>query len=283
MSVEQFTSVAGQVAPLVEEVCLHLMGEPTMHPHLKSILDICEEKGLRVNLTTNGLLLSGERRAAAFHPALRQINFSVQSFFDNFPDRDFRPYVDKLINLTEEIEVTRPDLYVNFRLWDAPHSSELSDVSQKVIGRIEATFGPCEDLKNFNIRRKRGYKLRNRIYINLDTRFVWPSLEESVRGNVGTCHGLRNHFGIHVDGKVVACCLDKEATLAVGHAFQGTVADALSSGRAQNMRQGFETFELRESMCQRCDFVKRFAQGKTAKSRVLQIGDLDLSQSLDAP
>jgi hypothetical protein len=60
--------------------------------------------------------------------------------------------------------------------------------------------------------------------------------------------------------------LDKEANLAVGHAFNDSVANALASDRANYMREGFESFQLRESMCQRCDFVKRFDKSKQIRS-----------------
>ena len=43
---------------------------------------------MRVNLTTNGMLLDDKRAAILLHPALKQINFSLQSFESNFPAAD---------------------------------------------------------------------------------------------------------------------------------------------------------------------------------------------------
>src|SRR5688500_8463298 len=63
-----FRQVMTQVAPMTDEVCLHLMGEPLGHPHLSEIIAICAEVGTPVNLTTNGLLLHGERRELMLAP-----------------------------------------------------------------------------------------------------------------------------------------------------------------------------------------------------------------------
>src|SRR5450755_4349062 len=113
-----FKKVAMAVAPLTEEVCFHLMGEPLLHPEFDAYVNFCDTLGIRVNLTTNGLLLNPERVNVLLSPALRQINFSLQSFESNFPEADNSSYLQKIFDFTERALVERPDLYINYRLWN---------------------------------------------------------------------------------------------------------------------------------------------------------------------
>ena len=77
--------------------------------------------------------------------------------------------------------------------------------------------------------------------------------------------GLRNHFGIHADGTVVPCCLDKEANIRLGNIQENRLEQILANDRARNMREGFERRELREELCRKCSFISRFdKKGKSA-------------------
>src|SRR4051812_9048193 len=100
MEPELFRKAARAVAPLTEEVCFHLMGEPLLHPDFDAYLAFCGTLGLPVNLTTNGLLLTPERVTALLGPALKQINFSLQSFESNFPGKDNTDYLQKIFDFT---------------------------------------------------------------------------------------------------------------------------------------------------------------------------------------
>ena len=43
MSVDEFAKIAAQVTPFTDYICLHVKGEPLLHPKLKEILDLCEK------------------------------------------------------------------------------------------------------------------------------------------------------------------------------------------------------------------------------------------------
>ena len=57
MSIEEFDTITDEISPLTNTVCLHLMGEPLLHPNIKEIFEICGKKNLNVYLTTNGTLI----------------------------------------------------------------------------------------------------------------------------------------------------------------------------------------------------------------------------------
>jgi len=267
MQPDLFRKIMQQVAPLTDEVCLHLMGEPLGHPKLESLVDICAELQTPINLTTNGLLINGQRARLLLHPIFRQINISVQSFEANFPRRDPSAYMQKLFRFVKEAAAERPDLYINFRLWDLAEPGQEVESNRGIRTLIGEEYGIDLSQLTPDPRRKKGYLLAGRTYVNFDSRFEWPSLAAPERSARGTCHGLSNHFGIHGDGTVVPCCLDKEAVIRLGNLQHEDINKVLAAPRATSIREGFKAFELREELCRHCDFIKRFDRKPARRSQ----------------
>ncbi len=259
MSPESFAQIAKQLSGKVDEICLHLMGEPLNHPDLSAIMSIAEQYGLPINLTTNGLLLTGKKRELVLSRVVRQVNISIQSFEANFPERDVTPYMDRVMSFIKEAAQSRPDLYINLRLWDLNEPHEAPRTNQVIRKRLEAEFEIDFSNLKVDVRRKKSILLSPHVYLNLDSRFTWPHKNLPVRSNIGFCHGLATHFGIHADGTVVPCCLDKEANINLGNALEDEGIDtALQSERAIVMKEGFNRGELKEDLCQKCPFIARF-------------------------
>ncbi|MBI3557472.1 MAG: SPASM domain-containing protein [Deltaproteobacteria bacterium] len=258
MSQPVFRKIMAQVGPLTEEVCLHLMGEPLGHPQLSDFVDICSEFQVPVNLTSNGTLLNERRTEILLRPIVRQVNFSVHSFEANFGERDVSPYLSKVFAFTRQAFEQRPDLYINYRIWDLTDSVSLTPTNARIRAAIEEEYGFKLAAGSIDLRRKKSYRIANRLYLNLDSRFEWPSMAAPFRSETGFCHGLSNHFGIHADGAVVPCCLDKEAVLKLGDVETQPIADILAGPRANKIVRGFERNKCVEELCQKCDFIKRF-------------------------
>ena len=60
------------------------MGEPFLNINLGAMLDICNEAGLKVNITTNGTLINKVSDTLLNAPALRKVSFSLHSFEANY-------------------------------------------------------------------------------------------------------------------------------------------------------------------------------------------------------
>ncbi len=259
MSPEFFAHLLPQLAPITDEICLHLMGEPLGHPEFARIVELCEEHQLPINLTTNGVLLNSDRPEILLKSIFRQINFSVHSFVANFPGRDVRPYMSKIFRFAARAQQLRPDLYINYRIWDLSDPQSLSDENALVRELIAEQYQFDFSELKVDLRRKKGFRLGDsRVYLNFDSRFDWPSLDLAWRSEVGTCHALNTHFGILADGQVVPCCLDKEAVISLGNLHHQTLHEILHSDRAQAMRLGFDRGLLVEELCKHCSFVSRF-------------------------
>jgi organic radical activating enzyme len=261
MSTGLFTRIIADAAPLAEQVCLHLMGEPLSHPRFAEFVRICAAHGLPVNLTTNGTLLNAERTEALLSPIVRQVNFSIHSFEANFPGQDIGPYLEKIFSFSRQAFARRPDLYINYRLWNL--DTQDSGKNDALIARVGTAFGVELD-NRIDVKWRKGRHVQDRLYLHFDSRFEWPNPKSPLLSETGTCRALSSHLGVLTDGTVVPCCLDKEGVTALGDARRQTLSEVLAGERAAAMARGFAEGRLVEDLCRRCAFISRFG-GKAAK------------------
>jgi radical SAM protein with 4Fe4S-binding SPASM domain len=233
------------------------MGDPLVHPQLFDLIEICHSYAVRIFFVTNGYLLREKQSNFLLHPAFRQVNFSLHSFFDNFPDLDPTQYLERIFDYTERAFELRPDLYINYRLWNLSETRKINSNNQDILRRIEQRFG-IKINTNINIRIQKSRRLKNRLYMHFDSEFIWPGLDLPILGDSGRCHGLSAHFGILIDGTVVPCCLDKEGSIPLGNARDRPISEILDNSRSQAILKGFQEKRLVEDLCQRCKYIERF-------------------------
>jgi radical SAM protein with 4Fe4S-binding SPASM domain len=254
MDLTEFETILKQVAPLTEIVCLHLMGEPLAHPRFLDILNICEKYRTEIDLTTNGILIKRYKDAIINAKCVRQVNFSLQAFKDNFPDRDIAPYLLPIFDFVKSANAIRPELYTNYRLWN---QQSVDADNEEIFQHIESYF-QVEINRNVETGAIKSKRIWNRLYLHFDSRFEWPSFLLPHQGTQGRCHGTVNHIGIHADGSVVPCCLDKNAAVNLGNVKEQSLSEIINSDRFKRMRDGFLSGVLVEDFCQHCTFINRF-------------------------
>ena len=257
ISVELFEKILVQAAPLTELVCFHLMGEPLVHPKLDQLLSLCEKYQARVFFVSNGVLLTEKRAELLLSPALHQVNFSLHSFQDNFPQKNPDEYLEKIFSYTEAALEQRPDLYLNYRLWNLNEPGQDRESNQRIRKKVEERFHFKID-ETIDVRVEKSKRVKGRLYLHFDTEFIWPSLDLPTLGQQGTCHGLSSHIGILVDGTVVPCCLDKEGNIPLGNLLESPLEAILESPKARGILKGFKERKLVETLCQKCNYITRF-------------------------
>ena len=108
--------------------------------------------------------------------------------------------------------------------------------------------------------KKQSIKLRDQIFLHKAEKFQWPSLNNPRRSEHIFCHGLRDHFGILVDGTVVPCCLDGEGNIPLGNIFHTPIHEILFSERAMKIYDGFSRRCAIEDLCKTCGYAERFSE-----------------------
>lgn len=256
---EKFEERLKKVLPVTENIFLHLMGEPLLHPAFEKIGDLCRKYGAKVTLVTNGTLLAGKEEYLLDNLAFRQINFSLHALQKDSP-RDVI-ILDTILSFCEKARKVRPEMFINLRLWNQQSGNE--KITEALNGFLLSAIGkrfplPPQEKLQFSPGRK-SKKLSGRIYLNMDTVFQWPETEKEILQEKGYCHGMRDQFGILTDGRIVPCCLDTEGKVFLGNIdFVDDIIRILSSPEAESIRKGFEKGIAVKEFCKKCSFRTRF-------------------------
>lgn len=258
MNKEEFIYILDEVKHFTEHIYFHLMGEPLLNENIEYFLEESSNKGLHVNLTTNGTLLSkvGDKLIKA--KALRQVNISLHSFEANKKTVELEEYLD---NVTDFIIMARQNsnIICAIRLWnmdndDLKGENNLNkDILKMLEDKLKLDFSLSEKLQETN-----RIKLKDKVYLNMAEKFQWPNIKIDSLGENVFCHGLRNQIGILVDGTVVPCCLDSEGNLSLGNVFERPLKEILTGERATNIYNGFSRRIAVESLCKKCGYATRF-------------------------
>ena len=248
MSVDEFEKVAAQAAPFTDYICLHVKGEPLMHPWLGDILSIAHQNGLKVNLTTNAVLLPEKQQLLLGETAPRQISLSLHSFDANIMhDRNFRTFT-----------LTSPG-YISFRLWnlDGTVNADQRMRNHFILETLEQAYNLAQPIDAY-VGKVHGNAIAPHTYVNFDQLFEWPDEHAPDYGAEGTCHGLRHQLAILADGQVIPCCLDHNGRLALGNIFREPLADILNNEKSLRLIEDFRSHHIRENLCRRCGYRTRF-------------------------
>ena len=259
MSVDEFAKIAAQVTPFTDYICLHVKGEPLMHPWLGDILAIAHQNGLNVNLTTNAVLLPEKHQLLLGETAPRQISLSLHSFDANtMHTRDFRSYLETAIDFARTFTMTTPG-YISFRLWNLDGTAKADQRlrNQFILEALEQAYHLAQPIDAY-VGKVHGNTIAPHTYVNFDQLFEWPDEHASDYGFNGTCHGLRHQLAILADGQVVPCCLDHNGHLALGNIFIESLDTILRKEKSLRIIEDFRSHHIHENLCRRCGYRTRF-------------------------
>lgn len=259
MSVDEFAKIAAQVTPFTDYICLHVKGEPLMHPWLGDILAIAHQNGLNVNLTTNAVLLPEKHQLLLGETAPRQISLSLHSFDANtMHTRDFRSYLENAIDFARTFTMTTPG-YISFRLWNLDGTAKADQRlrNQFILEALEQAYHLAQPIDAY-VGKVHGNTIAPHTYVNFDQLFEWPDEHAPDYGFNGTCHGLRHQLAILADGQVVPCCLDHNGHLALGNIFIESLDTILRKEKSLRIIEDFRSHHIHENLCRRCGYRTRF-------------------------
>lgn len=258
MAPEFFEKVLGELRPYTDEVALHVMGDPMVLSNLGVYFDAAGRQGMRVMVTTSGFYLDEARRAQLFHPSVRQVNISLNSFNKNSVSRSFEEYLAPVLALCDEKLERDGEMFINLRLWNLDDIRSEAPFNERLFSKLEEHFALPEGFVVSNLNGGRqGIRLAARILLHFDRYFEWPGLHAPAAGE-GYCHGLSRQIGVLADGRVVPCCLDGEGVIALGNLRETNLDKILSSERATAIVDGFSRGTAVEELCQRCSYKERF-------------------------
>jgi radical SAM protein with 4Fe4S-binding SPASM domain len=181
---------------------------------------------------------------------LHKISISVHSFEEG-DAHSHRRYLEQIAAFAAR--AAQAGTIVCLRLWNRGFDGGRNDSTLAVLRQLF----PQEWAEN-----NRGYRLRDRLFLEWGDRFEWPDLAAPLGPEAVFCHGMKDQFGILCDGSVVPCCLDSEGVITLGNVFSQNLGEVLQSPRAQAMVQGFGCRRASEELCRRCGYAQRFSLDK---------------------
>ena len=254
MSLSEFDTVTNRLQGVTEYLYYHVMGEPLTHPDLPHFIRLATAKGFKSAITTNGTLLPA-RGQELIDAGVYKVNISVHSFEDGDDGESHGKYLDGILDFADE--ASRQGVLTVLRLWNLDgHGEALGGNNTRTLDYLRARFPDGGDVPwKFS---PRGARIRDKLHLEYGDRFEWPDQTAEDRGNAVFCYGLKDHFAILCDGRVVPCCLDREGVITLGNVFDTPVEEILTSPRAEAMRAGFQRRCATEELCRRCGYARRF-------------------------
>lgn len=258
MSLPLFEKTLLELLHYTKTLAFHVMGDPLTLSNLKSYLDIAHKYGYEVELTTSGYYLGKTNIETLFHPAVRQLNISLNSYNKNSLNMTFDEYMDSVLEVCFKKLEAYPKPFINLRLWNLDEVFSEAEFNKKLFEKLGSFFKITLDVDEVYNNKVKSIRIDSKVLLNFDTYFEWPSLS-STHNSDAACYGLKSHIGVLANGTVVPCCLDGDGVIALGDLNETALKDILDSKRAVDMIEGFSKNRAVEELCKKCSYKDRFA------------------------
>ncbi|MBD3789122.1 MAG: radical SAM/SPASM domain-containing protein [Campylobacterales bacterium] len=257
MDLPFFESVITQAKTYTKEVACHVVGDPLTLSNLQDYLDIIHTHGMKAMLTTSGYFLKKHSYDTLFHPSVKQINISLNSFNKNDTAWTFEQYLEPILNLCQAKLDRKEELFINLRVWNLDEMMSERAFNQKLFDTFSKYFNIDLDLNEIYKEHPKTIRLEDKIRLHFDNYFEWPSLNNQIYGH-GSCQGLQSHIAVLASGKVIPCCLDCDGVMTLGDLHHDSLQEIFKAPRTTAIIEGFRNGFAVEELCQKCSYKERF-------------------------
>jgi len=234
---DNYMYIINKIKNYTNELYLHVLGEPLMHKEINNFINYATDKGLLVNITTNGYLIDKIKDNHNIH----RLNISMHSFNSKY-GISINDYLNNLFTVIDSI---RNKTFVSLRLWVS--SKYNNDILTYINQRYGTNINELSDNQKI--------KITNNLMIDTFHEFIWPDLNNKYYSEKGRCMGLIDHIGILSDGRIIPCCLDSKGVITLGNIYENDLDQVFDSKRVKSMIDGFKTGYKCEELCRHCKFL----------------------------
>ncbi len=268
----------------VRLVLFHLMGEPTLYPHLTEAARHAKQKNIETCITTNGSLIDEKMLEELIDAGTSNIIVSLQT-----PDEktfqlrgakglSFEQYAGAVTLTAERFQkdtgntrLTISFLSSPLRRLIIPVAPEMSIADRSPDLRKHLLSWADRIMKNtplqVNLERvkqqiNRAWTFRENTInisrnISFHTRILgdWATHadnKKTLRARFGYCPGIQENFGILWNGDYVFCCTDFDGKTSTHNFNKTAIIDYLKSDEVQRTARGFRRLRIIHPHCQRC-------------------------------
>ena len=246
MSLLEFKLVINKIKKYTDYIYLHVKGEPLLYSNLDSLLSICDNTNIKVNITTNGVFLKEKLSVLINHFCIRQINISLHS------ENNKKNY---FLDVFSSGKILSTKMFISYRIWDLKEY-KLNKKSTEIVNKIIEFYNlsPVIVDKLYN---DKNIKIASNTFVNKENIFTWPDVDNDILVD-GFCYGLKTHIAILSNGDIVPCCLDANGEIKLGNIFEDTLDVVLNGDTYKSLLKSFEDNKSLHPLCKSCNFKKRF-------------------------
>jgi len=254
MDLELFAKTNAELKEFTNDIAYHVVGDPLLVSNLREYLDISYENGLNVHITTAGYYLKSSHAEELNHPAIKQINFSLNSYRGNSLPISLDEYLQNIAAFTLDFRALNAKAFINYRLWNKEQDNSQLSYNNKVIKLMFEKLGATHPEQT----QPKRLRVISKVLFNFDSLFEWPSLDAPYVGDKGHCHGLSGQMAILSSGEVVPCCFDYEAVINLGNIKENSLKEVVNADRSQSIIEGFKNGLITEELCKHCAYRTKF-------------------------
>ena len=246
MSLLEFELVINKIKKYTDYIYLHVKGEPLLYSNLDSLLSICDNTNIKVNITTNGVFLKEKLSVLINHFCIRQINISLHS------ENNKKNY---FLDVFSSGKILSTKMFISYRIWDLK-DYKLNKKSTEIVDKIIEFYNlsPVIVDKLYN---DKNIKIASNTFVNKENIFTWPDVDNDILVD-GFCYGLKTHIAILSNGDIVPCCLDANGEIKLGNIFEDSLDDVLNGDIYKSLLKSFKDNKAIHPLCKSCNFKNRF-------------------------
>lgn len=237
MSIEEFKIILKKLQGRTKYLYFHVLGEPLLHPNINEFINLAS-LSYKVNITTNGYLIN----KIVNNSNIRQLNISLHSYDEKYGVS----LEDYMNNIFSCISLLSKDTYISLRLWT--DSKYTDDILNLINNKYNLSLEKSGLLKN--------NRITDHVFLNKESSFIWPDLNNNYYNENGKCYGLIDHIGILVDGTIVPCCLDSKGIINLGNIYTDNL-NLDSNNLCKEMINGFKNNKKIHELCKKCNFIDK--------------------------
>ena len=230
MDLELFKKVVDD-SPDLEHLCMHNWGEPLLHKDIFKMFDYAHNAGVKFTvMNTNGTLLTDKMIYKIVESPLNVIRFSIDGSAETFKHIrgvELDKIEKNIIKLKERKERYRPDLNMGV----------VFTVEEETKNDVDAFIDHWESIVD---------------HVRTQPKLIQSLREEPCPEPFGKDYGK---LVVLWDGTVIPCCVDYNANLKLGNAYQDNISELWQGREIERLRAQHETGEYPD-VCINCNECK---------------------------
>ncbi len=267
---------------ITDTVSFHLLGEPLLHPGIFDAVVYAKKHGLRVELTTNGSLLTEKNVSKIIDSDIDQITISMQTNnCDHHLARNteipFNEYYQKILKAIQMMKQTSNAIEIQVSLMntstgkyfmvDSPlaieskgrgFKQELSAVIYDIYSTLDIKISYDEihrKLLKINTDSLKIIKIDKQISVFIQLFADWGNTFTSKKVSpaiIGYCGILLKNIAVLSNGEVTICCVDYDGETSLGNLRTDSLMSLLTSEKVKTLQDGLRKWRFIHPQCQRC-------------------------------